>query len=44
LYPVTALAWAANGRIVFYSDHEGWVHIYAIDPEGEKLTDLTPGD
>lgn len=44
LYPDMPLSWAANGRIVFYSEHEGWVHIYAIDPNGAKLTDLTPGE
>lgn len=43
LYPDQPLRWAANGRIVFYSEHEGWVHIYAIDADGEKLTNLTPG-
>lgn len=43
MYPESPLSWAANGRIVFYSEDEGWVHIYAIDPDGAKLTDLTPG-
>ncbi len=43
MYPDNALTWAANNRIVFYSEHEGWVHIYAIDENGEKLADLTPG-
>lgn len=42
-YPDQSLSWAANGRIVFYSEHEGWIHIYAIDPDGGRLADLTPG-
>lgn len=42
-YPDQPLSWAANGRIVFYSEHEGWVHIYATDPDGRNVADLTPG-
>lgn len=42
-YPDQSLSWSANNRIVFYSEHEGWVHIYAIDPDGDNLADLTPG-
>lgn len=42
-YPDQSLFWSNNGRIVFYSEHEGWMHIYGIDADGQRLADLTPG-
>lgn len=37
------LHWAAAGRIVFLSYHDGWPHLYSIpESEGEPLL-LTPG-
>ncbi len=36
-------SWAADGRIVFYSEHEGWMHLYALDTASGKATPLTPG-
>lgn len=39
----TNLHWA-DARIVFSSYHDGWPHLYSIDPEGGELLLLTPGD
>ncbi|MDH3571613.1 MAG: S9 family peptidase, partial [Gemmatimonadota bacterium] len=40
----TNLHWAAAGRIVFLSYHDGWPHLYSIaDTGGEPLL-LTPGE
>jgi len=38
------LFWGAGGSLVFYSEHEGWMHLYALDTVTEKVTCLTPGD
>jgi dipeptidyl aminopeptidase/acylaminoacyl peptidase len=43
-YPNAPLRWARGGTILFYSEHEGWNHIYGIRPDGSGLTDLTPGN
>lgn len=43
-YPQHPLRWSADGRILFYSEHEGWMHIYSIEPDRSGLTDLTPGE
>jgi dipeptidyl aminopeptidase/acylaminoacyl peptidase len=37
-------AWAADSRIVFYSEHEGWMHLYALDTTSGKVESLTPGE
>ncbi len=42
-YPNAPLRWTKQDRILFYSEHEGWNHIYKIGPDGAGLTDLTPG-
>jgi len=39
----TNLHWGDN-RIVFLSYHDGWPHLYSVDPEGENLLLLTPGE
>ena len=39
----TNLHWG-NNRIVFLSYHDGWPHLYSVDPEGENLMLLTPGE
>jgi len=41
-YPNSPLRWTGQ-YILFYSEHEGWNHIYAIRPDGSGLRDLTPG-
>mgnify|MGYP001024856544 CR=1 FL=1 len=42
--PSRPLFWAAKGRILFYSEHEGWIHIYSVSPDEEKIQCLTPGE
>ena len=42
-YPNAPLRWTKQNDILFYSEHEGWNHIYKIRPDGAGLTDLTPG-
>ena len=39
----TNLHWAANGRIVFLSEMDGWPHLYSIAENGGQPTLLTPG-
>jgi dipeptidyl aminopeptidase/acylaminoacyl peptidase len=43
-YPNTPLAWSKDNKILFYSEHEGWMHLYSINPDGSGLKDLTPGE
>jgi len=38
------LAWTLTNRILFYSEHNGWNHIYSMSPDGSDLKDITPGD
>ena len=40
----TNLHWAAGGRIVFLSYHDGWPHLYSIAATGGEPLLLTPGD
>ncbi len=37
------LHWAAGGRIVFLSYHDGWPHLYSITEDGGVPQLLTPG-
>ncbi|WP_116091634.1 S9 family peptidase [Sphingomonas crusticola] len=37
------LFWSANGTIVFPWEASGWIHAYAIDPNGGGPRELTPG-
>jgi len=39
----TNLHWAAGGRIVFLSYHDGWPHLYSIAETGGEPLLLTPG-
>ncbi|MFQ5722383.1 MAG: TolB family protein, partial [Candidatus Aminicenantales bacterium] len=43
-YPAHTLRWAADNHLVFYSEHEGWMHLYSISLKNGKLISLTPGD
>ncbi|MCA1815448.1 MAG: S9 family peptidase [Acidobacteria bacterium] len=36
--------WAANDRIVFGSERDGWSHLYSVASTGGDATLLTPGD
>jgi dipeptidyl aminopeptidase/acylaminoacyl peptidase len=40
----TPLAWTSTGRILFYSEHSGWNHVYSMNETGGDLKDLTPGN
>lgn len=40
----TNLHWAAAGRIVFLSYHDGWPHLYSIPEQGGAALLLTPGN
>jgi dipeptidyl aminopeptidase/acylaminoacyl peptidase len=43
-YPGKSLMWAARGRLLFYSEHEGWIHLYSFSIENKQLQCLTPGN
>jgi len=43
-YPAEPLRWAAGDRLVFYSEHEGWMHLYSVPVSGGKEVALTPGE
>lgn len=40
----TPLSWTAANRILFYSEHTGWNHIFSMNPDGSDVKDVTPGD
>ncbi len=42
-YPAQTLRWAANGHLVFYSEHEQWMHLYSINVKEKQLIPLTSG-
>ncbi|GAI08796.1 unnamed protein product, partial [marine sediment metagenome] len=42
-YPSKTLRWAAEDRLVFYSEHEKWMHLYSISVKNKKIICLTPG-
>ena len=42
-YPDETLYWTMNNRILFYSEHKEWMHIFSISPDGGTPVDLTPG-
>ncbi|MGB8951074.1 MAG: prolyl oligopeptidase family serine peptidase [Candidatus Aminicenantales bacterium] len=43
-YPTRTLMWAAQRCLLFYSEHEGWMHIYSLSLEDGKVQCLTPGE
>ena len=43
-YPAQTLRWAADGHLVFYSEHEKWMHLYSLSVRDEKMVCLTPGE
>jgi len=43
-YPAHTLRWGAEERLVFYSEHEGWMQIYSLNLKNGKATCLTPGE
>jgi len=44
MYPTPALYWTKTDRILFFSEHQGWDHVYSIRPDGTDLKDITPGN
>ncbi len=40
----SALRWTKTNRLLFYSEHQGRLHIYSTPPSGGELKDLTPGE
>jgi dipeptidyl-peptidase-4 len=43
-YPEETLRWATDGQLVFYSEHEHWLHLYALSLEDKSLICLSPGE
>ena len=43
-YPSTPLAWASYNRLLFFSEHTGWNHIFSMNPDGSDVKDITPGE
>lgn len=43
-YPRHPLMWAAGERLVFYSEHSGWMQLYALSMKDGRETCLTPGE
>ena len=43
-YPAQTLRWAADGHLVFYSEHEKWMHLYSLSVKEGKEICLTPGE
>ncbi|MBN1274049.1 MAG: S9 family peptidase [Candidatus Aminicenantes bacterium] len=43
-YPSQTLRWAEGGYLVFYSEHEKWMHLYSLSFKDKKLISLSPGD
>jgi len=39
-----ALQWAADGRLVFLSEQDGWMHLYSVPSSGGSPVLLTPGE
>jgi len=43
-YPSKTLRWAGKNYLIFYSEHEKWMHLYSFSLEENKIISLTPGD
>ncbi len=43
-YPHPALKWTKSNRILFFSEHTGWLHVHSMNPDGSAMTELTPGN
>jgi len=42
-YPSQPLLWGENDQLVFYSEHEGWMHLYSLSVDDRNVVCLTPG-
>ncbi len=38
------IQWASDGRLVFFSEQDGWAHLYSIPTSGGSPSLLTPGE
>jgi Tol biopolymer transport system component/acetyl esterase/lipase len=43
-YPAETLRWAADGHLVFYSEHEQWMHLYSLVLKDKNVVCLSPGE
>lgn len=43
-YNPNPLAWADGDRLVFYSEHTGWMHLYSVSVEDGRMAALTEGE
>lgn len=41
-YPRSPLRWTRQNQLLFYSEHENWLQIYSIQPDGKSVRCLTP--
>ncbi len=42
-YPHHPLLWAGNDHLIFYSEQDGWMHLYSLLLRDRKVLCLTPG-
>jgi len=43
-YPDRPLSWVNDDRLVFYSEHTGWMHLYSVSIETGDAVALTSGE
>ena len=43
-FPLAALKWTNNDKLIFPWEKKGWMHLYSIDISSRNLTQLTFGD
>jgi dipeptidyl aminopeptidase/acylaminoacyl peptidase len=44
-YPNEPMRWTTTNKLLFFSEHQGWMHVYALSPNGnDQPVDLTPGE
>lgn len=42
--PPAPLVWTSTNRILFYSEHTGWNHVFSVNSNGSDLKDITPAE
>jgi len=43
-YPAQPLMWGADNHLIFYSEHDGWMHLYSLSIKSGEAICLTPGE
>ena len=43
-YPSNPISWTKSGKIIFYSEHEGWMKIYSMNADGSNLNSIIQGN